>query len=64
LDVIRRLIAEAHLHLEAGGLLALEVGFGQTEAVSGMLEDADGYTDVRVLRDYTGRARFVLAHGS
>ncbi|MCH7992047.1 MAG: hypothetical protein IIC35_06485, partial [Gemmatimonadetes bacterium] len=64
LDVLRRLAAEASMYLKAGGLLALEVGFGQTKAVVDLLEDAGGYADVRVLRDYAGKERFVLAHGA
>lgn len=64
LDVLRRIAAEARAHLKTGGLLALEVGSGQAHAVAELIEAAGGYADVRVLRDYSGRERFVLAHGA
>lgn len=64
LDVLRRLCWEASGHLKAGGLLALEVGFGQARAVAGLLEGTGSYEDVRVVRDYSGKERFVLAHGA
>ncbi len=63
LALIRRIVAEAGRFLRSGGLLALEVGVGQSEIVAGMMRDA-GYRDVRVGRDYTGRSRFVFANGA
>ena len=62
LDVLRGLAAGAAGHLRKSGLLALEVGLGQAEAVAEMLEASEEWEDVRILRDYTGRERFVLAH--
>jgi len=64
LDLIRQVIGEARKHLKEGGLLALEVGSDQTKVVAGLLEERGEYDDVRVLRDYTGRERFVFAHGA
>jgi release factor glutamine methyltransferase len=64
LDVIRRIAAGAGPFLEQGGLLALEVGADQAEAVSRLLRETGMYHDVRVLRDYAGRQRFVFAHGA
>ncbi len=54
LDVYRRLIPEARRVLRPGGLLALEVGFGQSEAVSSL---AQGWQDIRVLADLAGIPR-------
>jgi methylase of polypeptide subunit release factors len=42
------------------GLLALEIGASQAEAVSRILE-ARNYQDIRAERDYQGRDRFVFA---
>ena len=64
LAVLRRLTAEASRYLKVGGLLALEVGSGQAGAVFGMLGQAGGYEDLRIVRDYSGKERFVLAHGA
>lgn len=62
LDVLRALAAGASRHVGDGGLLALEVGAGQADAVAGMLEASDAYGTVEVLRDYAGKERFVFAH--
>ena len=61
LDVLRRIVTGARDHLRARGLLALEVGAGQAVDVADLLRDAGGYEDVRVVRDYSGRQRFVFA---
>jgi release factor glutamine methyltransferase len=63
LDVIRALVAGAHRHLRPGGLLALEVGAGQAQPVVELLEASGAYGDVRVIRDYADKERFVFAHG-
>jgi len=63
LSVLRRLTAEAGRHIKVGGLLALEVGSGQAKAVVDLLSQAGGFEDMRIIRDYSGKERFVLAHG-
>lgn len=60
LGVIRDLVAGAPAHLSAGGLLALEVGLGQAEAVASLFREA-GFRSPRVVEDLTGRERIVLA---
>lgn len=57
LAFVRRLAQEAMRVLELRGTLALEVGIGQAEAVSAMLE---GRFDVRVRLDYAGVERVVI----
>ncbi|HLU68606.1 MAG TPA: peptide chain release factor N(5)-glutamine methyltransferase [Kofleriaceae bacterium] len=56
LDVIRRLVAGAGERLAAGGLLAIEHGFDQGEAVRGLMEGA-GFTAVETRRDMAGQPR-------
>jgi release factor glutamine methyltransferase len=63
MDVIRRLIDEAPEYLKEGGLVALEVGADQPRRVAELMGAAGRYDDVRIVRDYSGRERFVLAHG-
>lgn len=63
LDVLRDIVHSAAAHLEPGGLLALEVGAGQSGPVAGLLEETGAYREVRVGRDYAGKERFVFAHG-
>ncbi len=60
LALINRLITDCPLVLRPGGLLALEVGDGQASAVQAKLA-ADGWRDIRGIKDYGGIARDVLA---
>ncbi len=59
--VLRAIVSGAGAHMEAGGLLALEIGAEQARPVVGLVEAAGGYDDVRIRRDFTGRERMVLA---
>lgn len=61
LDVMRRLVAQAPGYLnEAGpGILALEVGIGQADAVRALMAAA-GLTRVEVMRDYADIERVVI----
>lgn len=61
LGVLRGLIEGAPEHLLPGGLLALEIGFGQADAVVALIERAGAYAPPRVVRDLAGRERVVLA---
>lgn len=67
LAVYRRLIPQAHAALPPGGLLAMEFGFGQREAVRELFgqqryEDASPqWTEARFRDDYAGIPRVVLA---
>jgi release factor glutamine methyltransferase len=58
LGIYRRLIPQAHAGLRAGGLLALEFGFGQSEAIKGLLQ---GWHGIRILDDYANIPRIALA---
>jgi len=58
LDIYRRLIPAARMGLREGGLLALEIGFGQQAALTHLLA---GWNDVRFLNDYANIPRVVLA---
>jgi release factor glutamine methyltransferase len=60
LEVLRRLVAEASDHLEAGGVLALEIDPRQAPALLQLCTD-EGLRDVRVHRDLAGRERAVSA---
>jgi release factor glutamine methyltransferase len=59
LVVVRRLVADAAPHLRRGGVLALEIGFGQAAAVAALFADA-GFVDVETRRDY-GRVERVVS---
>jgi len=61
LAVIERIVSAAPEHLVSGGLLALEVGDGQSAAVVERIETNGAYAEPRVVPDLAGRARVVLA---
>ena len=58
LGIYRRLIPEAASALRPGGLLAMEIGFGQRDALATLLH---GWDDVHFLDDLAGIPRVVLA---
>jgi release factor glutamine methyltransferase len=58
MDIYRRLIPQAHAALHPGGLLALEFGFNQREALTTLLHD---WQNVHFLNDYAGIPRIALA---
>jgi len=58
LDVYRRLIPEAGRVLKPSGVLAMEFGFGQAEALRGLL---GGWGDLAVYEDLAGIPRVVVA---
>jgi release factor glutamine methyltransferase len=61
LDVIAELIAMAPGYMEAGALLAIEIGTGQGDAVLQLLGQAADYRNERILPDLTGRPRIATA---
>lgn len=61
LAVLAALITGAPSHLEPGGLLALEMGADQADAVVGLVRGAGVYGEPRIVRDLAGRDRIVLA---
>jgi release factor glutamine methyltransferase len=59
LDIYRRLIPQAHAALLPGGLLALEIGYGQREDLASLLA---GWNEVTFLDDLQHIPRVALAH--
>jgi len=63
LAIIRRLLPQAAAKLRPGGRLALEVGLGQAELLVADLA-GENFPERRILKDYQGRDRYLLAtHG-
>lgn len=58
LDLTRRVVDLAPLHLTPAGVLAVEIMAGTSDAVRALF-DARGFRDVRLARDYAGRDRVV-----
>ena len=59
-ELIEQLIAQAPTSLRAGGMLALEIGIGQSEALVAMLAEKN-YRDILTEKDYSGVIRFLFA---
>jgi release factor glutamine methyltransferase len=59
-ELVRELIAQAPLRLRPGGMLALEIGIGQSEALLSALA-GNNYRDICSKTDYSGVTRFLLA---
>ena len=60
LDFYRRIAAESAAVLRPEGILLLELGYGEADAVSGLLASA-GFTGITVRKDFGGIDRMMLA---
>jgi release factor glutamine methyltransferase len=58
LAVLRRVVAGARERLRPGGVLAVEMGAGQSEGVKSLFAEA-GFSDIAVDKDYGGHERVV-----
>jgi release factor glutamine methyltransferase len=59
-ELIRELIAQAPSRLRPGGMLAVEIGIGQSEALLSILAEKN-YRDISSKTDYSGGTRFLFA---
>jgi|SRR5215475_3742639 len=59
-ELVQELIARAPSWLQPGGLLALEIGIGQSEALISALAEKN-YRDICNEKDYSGVTRFLFA---
>ena len=64
LALIRVLTRQAHLYVQPGGCLALEVGAGQAELVLELLRQTGAYERLETVTDYQGIQRVVRARRS
>jgi release factor glutamine methyltransferase len=58
--LLRELIAQAPSRLRPDGMLALEIGIGQSEALLSALAEKN-YRDISSKTDYSGVTRFLFA---
>src|SRR5436305_7895453 len=59
-EIIRQLIETAPVHMNAGGLIALEIGLRQKAALIELVREKT-YRDIDAANDYSGRTRFLFA---
>lgn len=57
LDIIREIIHNAYVFLEPNGRLAIEIGYGQSEAVLKIAKKVGKYSDYFFINDYAGIPR-------
>lgn len=57
LKFYRRILAEAPDFLRPAGMLFLEIGHDQAEAVAGLARDMDRFDDIEVIKDLAGNDR-------
>ncbi|MDL2269412.1 peptide chain release factor N(5)-glutamine methyltransferase [Desulfosarcina sp. OttesenSCG-928-A07] len=57
---LRHIISIAHRHLFPSGLLALEMGWDQAEAVRSLAAATGKYEPARILKDYSGHDRVAI----
>jgi release factor glutamine methyltransferase len=59
-ELVRELVDQARLRFRPGGLLALEIGLGQSEVLLSALAEKN-YRDISSKNDYNGVTRFLFA---
>ena len=64
LDFYERIVSGVGSHLRKSGVLLLEIGHDQGEAVSGLLSRNGDFTSIRVLKDLANRDRIIFAKKS
>ena len=60
LDILRDFIQQAPSHMHSGGIIALEIGYDQADAVERMLSES-GFKDITTHKDLNQIARFPVA---
>ena len=63
LDFYRRIIRESWAHLKKGGLLIMEMGFAQAEAVKNIFKGSNNFQIIDIIRDYNDIDRVIVARG-
>lgn len=60
LTCYRKLVGQSVEILTAGGLLAFEVGIGQSGAVAALMTKTNAYGDIEIIKDYGGIERVIV----
>jgi len=61
LDFYRRIIAQSPLYLKGGGLLIMEIGLRQAQAIKDILEGSLNFAIMAIVKDYNNMDRVVVA---
>lgn len=63
LDVYRRLMASMADRLAPGGDILLEIGSAGQAKELGLMLEKEGFTDIRIIKDYANKERVLAGHG-
>ncbi|MFA5089859.1 MAG: peptide chain release factor N(5)-glutamine methyltransferase [Candidatus Omnitrophota bacterium] len=61
LDFYRRITSSIGPYLKEGGLLMLEMGYGQADCVTNIFKQARNFTVIELIKDYSGISRVIVA---
>ena len=61
MDFYRRITKESPAFLGRGGILLMEIGYNQAEAVKALLENSGNFRDICVYKDYANVDRIIKA---
>jgi len=61
LDIYRRILEEVGNFLKPDGVLMMEIGYGQAEAMRGMLEDTGLFAKINIEKDLSNNDRIAIA---
>lgn len=60
LEIYRRIINDAPSHLKDGGLLMMEMGFGQKDAIENIFQKSGNFKIIEVVKDYNDIERIII----
>lgn len=61
LDMVRRILSQAPKYLRPGGLLLMEMGYGQDDSVARLAGSSGAWGTVDIIKDYAGIGRILKA---
>jgi methylase of polypeptide subunit release factors len=61
MEILDRILGDAAQYLLPGGTLVVEIGEDQAEVLLGKAKDIGHYRQSRILKDYAGKPRVLVA---
>lgn len=64
MDICRRIIASAHKYMKKNGVLLMEIGYNQKQALLNVINTDGHYIEPHCLKDLSGRDRILIAYAA
>lgn len=64
MDICRRIIASAHKYMKKNGVLLMEIGYNQKQALLNVINTDGHYVEPHCLKDLSGRDRILIAYAA